>query len=192
MTIKPTVIWLTGLSGSGKSSIANALYDKLKANGNKTGIVDSDTLRLDTKTLVGFDIEGRWVAVNRLIYAVKNMIEFQKAEVVIVASISPLIEMRKQARHILTNYSQINFIEVFVDTPLEICEQRDVKGLYKKFRDGLIKNMSGIDSPYEADASVEVWLPYKNPYSGELTLDKAVEIIYNTVEQYDKESTTTN
>jgi len=182
MTIKPTVIWLTGLSGSGKSSIANALNFKLRIEGIRSGVVDSDTLRLDTKAPVGFDIEGRWVAVNRLIYAVKNMIEFQKAEVVIVASISPLIEMRKQARHILTSYSQINFIEVFVDTPLEICEQRDVKGLYKKFRDGLIKNMSGIDSPYEADANVEVWLPYKNPYSGELTLDKAVEIISSRIE----------
>jgi adenylylsulfate kinase-like enzyme len=129
MTIKPTVIWLTGLSGSGKTSIAEALNNKLKANGIRSGVADSDTLRLDTKTLVGFDIEGRWVAVNRMIYAVKNMIEFQKAEVVIVASISPLIEMRKQARHILTNYSNANFIEVFVDTSIEICEQRDVKGL---------------------------------------------------------------
>jgi adenylyl-sulfate kinase len=181
MTIKPTVIWLTGLSGAGKSTIANALNFKLRIEGIRSGVVDSDTLRLNTKTLVGFDIEGRWVAVNRMIYAVKNMIEFQKAEVVIVASISPLIEMRKQARHILTSYSQVNFIEVFVDTPLEICEQRDVKGLYKKFRDGIIKNMSGIDSPYEADANVEVWIPYKNPYSGELTLDKAVNIIYSRI-----------
>jgi len=183
MTIKPTVIWLTGLSGSGKTSIAEALNNKLKANGIRSGVADSDTLRLDTKTLVGFDIEGRWVAVNRMIYAVKNMIEFQKAEVVIVASISPLIEMRKQARHILTNYSNANFIEVFVDTSIEICEQRDIKGLYKKFRDGLIKNMSGIDSPYEADANVEVWLPYKNPYTGELTVDNAVKIIYNAIYQ---------
>jgi adenylylsulfate kinase-like enzyme len=120
------------------------------------------------------------------------MIECQKTEAVIVASISPLIEMRKQARHILTSYSQANFIEVFVDTSLEICEQRDVKGLYKKFRDGLIKDMSGIDSPYEADANVEVWLPYKSPYYKELTVDKAVEIIYNAINNYDKESTTTN
>ena len=181
--MQPKVIWLTGLSGAGKTSIANALNFKLKIEGIRSAVADGDTLRLDTKTPIGFDIEGRWMAVNRMIYAVRNMIECQKAEAVIVASISPLIEMRKQARHILTSYSQANFIEVFVDTPLEICEQRDVKGLYKKFRDGLVENMSGIDSPYEADASVEVWLPYKSPYYGQLTVDKAVELIYNAIEQ---------
>jgi adenylyl-sulfate kinase len=190
--MKPTVIWLTGLSGAGKTSIANALNFKLRIEGIRSGVADSDTLRLDTNTPVGFNIEGRWKAVNRMIYAVRNMLECQKAEAVIVASISPLIEMRKQARHILSSYSKANFIEVFVDTPLELCEQRDTKGLYKKFRDGLIKDMSGIDSPYEADANVEVWLPYKSPYHGELTVDKAVEIIYNAINNYDKESTTTN
>ena len=181
--MKPVVIWFTGLSGAGKTTIANALNFKLKIEGIRSSVADGDTLRLDTKTPIGFDIEGRWMAVNRMIYAVRNMIECQKAEAVIVASISPLMEMRKQARHILTSYSHANFIEVFVDTPLEICEQRDVKDLYKKFRDGLIKDMSGIDSPYEADANVEVWLPYKSPYYGELAVDKAVELIYNAIEQ---------
>lgn len=190
--MKPTVIWLTGLSGAGKTSISNALNFKLRIEGIRSGVADADTLRYQSKKPIGFDIEGRWKAVNRMIYAVRNMIECQKAEAIIVASISPLIEMRKFARHILTSYSQVNFIEVFVDTPLEICEQRDVKGLYKKFRGGLIKDMSGIDSPYEADANVEVWLPFKSPYYGELTVDKAVEIIYNSVNNYDKESITTN
>jgi adenylyl-sulfate kinase len=183
--MKPTVIWLTGLSGAGKTSIANALNFKLKIEGIRSAVADADTLRYQSKIPIGFDIEGRWKAVNRMIYAVSNMIQCQKAEAVIVASISPLIEMRKFARHILTSYSQANFIEVFVDTPLEICEQRDVKGLYKKFRGGLIKDMTGIDSPYEADANVEVWLPFKSPYYGELTIDKAVEIIYNAINNYD-------
>jgi adenylyl-sulfate kinase len=183
--MKPTVIWLTGLSGAGKTSIANALNFKLRIEGIKSGVADADTLRYQSKIPIGFNIEGRWKAVNRMIYAVRNMIECQKAEAIIVASISPLIEMRKFARHILTSYSQVNFIEVFVDTPLEICEQRDVKGLYKKFRGGLIKDMTGIDSPYEADANVEVWLPYKSPYYSELTIDKAVEIIYNAINNYD-------
>lgn len=177
--MKKTVIWLTGLSGAGKSTIAAALNDKLKADGIRSGVADNDVLRLDTKTPVGFDMEGRWKAVNGLIHAIKNMLEFQRADVVIAASISPLIEMRRFARHIFTRYCDANFIEVFVDTPLEECERRDVKGLYKKFRDGIIKDMSGIDSPYENPIDPEVWLPHKSPYYNELTVDKAIEIIYN-------------
>jgi adenylyl-sulfate kinase len=178
--MKPTVVWITGFSGAGKSTIANALNDKCRDNGCRSAVADSDLLRLDTKTPVGFDIEGRWKAVNAMIYAVRNMIEFQRAEIVIVTCISPLREMRDLARDILTKYSKVNFIEVFVDTPLQVCEERDPKGLYRKFRSGLVKDMSGIDSPYERPILPEVHLHHETTL-GKMTVERAVDIIYNRI-----------
>ncbi len=179
--MKPTVVWITGLSGAGKSTVANALNDKCKANGYRSAVADSDFLRLDSKTPIGFDIEGRWRAVNTMIYAVRNMVEYQRAEIVIVTSISPLVAMRDTARDILTKYSKVKFIEVFMDTPLEMCEERDPKGLYKKFRDEIIKNMSGIDSPYEAPAWPEIRIHPESTVYGEMTVDRAADIIYNRI-----------
>jgi len=178
---KSTVVWITGLSGAGKTTTANALNEKLKAEGIRSAVADSDVLRLDSNKPIGFDIESRWKAVNNMIYAVRNMIEFQGAEVVIVAMISPLIEMRDLARNILTKYSNAKFIEVFMDTPLEICEERDPKGLYKKYRDGFIKNMSGLDSPYEAPEFPEVRIHPRSTLFGEMTVDRAVNIIQERI-----------
>jgi adenylylsulfate kinase-like enzyme len=104
----------------------------------------------------------------------KNMITFQKAKLVIVAMISPLQSMRNNARKILKDYCNANFVEVYLDTPLEICEQRDPKGLYKKARAGEIKNFTGIDSIYEPATHAEVIIPFN------YTVDQAVDIIYNT------------
>jgi len=168
--MKPTVVWLTGLSGAGKSTVSKALHELCKDK-YKTGLLDSDNLRLSIN--IGFSIEDRIRAVNEMVYAVRNMLEFQKAEIVIVASISPLRVMRDNARHILEKYSRAKFIEVFMDTPFEICEERDVKGLYEKARAGLIKDFTGIDSPYEAPINPEIKL------NTEITVDRAVEIIYN-------------
>ena len=84
---KSTVVWITGLSGAGKTTTANALNEKLKSEGIRSAVADSDVLRLDSNKPIGFDIESRWKAVNNMIYAVRNMIEFQGAEVVIVAMI---------------------------------------------------------------------------------------------------------
>jgi adenylyl-sulfate kinase len=170
--MKPTVVWLTGL-------LCKEKY--------KTGLIDSDNLRLSVN--IGFSIKDRARAVNEMVYAVRNMLEFQKAEIVIVASISPLRAMRDNARHILEKYSRAEFIEVFMDTPLEVCEERDVKGLYKKARAGLIKDFTGIDSPYEAPEFPEVWITTKSPYCGEMTVEKAANIIYNKIHE---EGTTTN
>ena len=184
--MKPTVVWITGLSGAGKSTVSTALYELCKDK-YKTGLLDSDNLRLSVN--IGFSIEDRARAVNEMVYAVRNMLEFQKAEIVIVASISPLRAMRDNARHILEKYSEARFIEVFMDTPLEICEERDVKGLYKKARAGLIKDLTGIDSPYEVPEFPEVWVTTKSPYCGEMTVERAANIIYNKIHE---EGTTTN
>ena len=184
--MKQTVVWLTGLSGAGKTTVSKALYELCKEK-YKTGLIDSDNLRLSVN--IGFSIEDRARAVNEMVYAVRNMLEFQKAEIVIVASISPLRAMRDNARHILEKYSRARFIEVFMDTPLEVCEERDVKGIYKKARAGLIKDFTGIDSPYEVPDFPEVWITTKSPYCGEMTVEKAAYIIYNKIHE---EGTTTN
>ena len=175
--MKPTVVWITGLSGAGKTTIANALFEKCKHQ-YRTGIVDGDALRARYDKPIGFDMKGRQRMVSEAIYCAKNMLTFQKADLVIVAMISPLRSMRNEARDILTKYCNANFIEVFMDTPLEICEQRDPKGLYKKARAGEIKEFTGIDSPYEIPESPEIKIyPEKNLV--EVTVERDIEIIYN-------------
>jgi adenylyl-sulfate kinase len=156
--MKSIVIWLTGLSGAGKSTTATVLHTKFIHNGYQSVIADADTMNYRVK--LGFDIESRKQAVNIMIYTVRNLIEFQKTNIVIVSCISPLQEMRDLARHIITKYSDAQFYEVFVNTPIEICEQRDPKYLYKKYREGFIRDMSGLDSPYEAPLNPDINLLY--------------------------------
>jgi len=175
-----TVVWITGLSGAGKTTIATALYEKCR-NEYIVGIVDGDVLRRDRENPIGFDMTSRQRMVSEAIYCTKNMLTFQNSDLVIVAMISPLKCMRDNAREILQKYCDTKFIEVFMDTPLEVCEKRDSKGLYKKARTGEIKDFTGIDSPYEAPIDPEIWITPKSPYHGEMTVDKAVEIIYNHI-----------
>jgi len=172
--MKPTVVWITGLSGAGKTTVANALYEKCIFQ-YRTGLVDGDAIRAKHDKPVGFDMESRGRMVNEAIYMTKNMICFQKAKLVIVAMISPLRSMRDSARDILTKYCDANFIEIYMDTPLEICEERDPKGLYKKARAGEIKDFTGIDSIYEPATHAEVVIPFN------YTVDQAIEMIYNTI-----------
>ena len=178
-----TVVWITGLSGSGKTTIANALYERCKGQ-YRTGVVDGDIIRSQYDKPIGFDMKGRERIVSEAIYCAKNMLTFQNADIAIVALISPLISMRDNARDILQKYCNARFIEVYMDTPIEICEARDPKGLYKKVRAGEIKEFTGIDSPYEPPINPEVWLPSRSPYwNKELTIDKAVVIIYNRIHE---------
>jgi adenylyl-sulfate kinase len=180
--MKPTVIWITGLSGAGKTTTANALKDFLKEKGYKVGTVDGDDVRRLFDKPVGFSIMDRIKANNAAVYAARNMFEFQKVEIVIVSMISPLKEMRDNARDLLTKYCKARFIEVYMDTPLEICEQRDSKGLYKKARTGEIKDFTGIDSPYQIPEFPEVRIHPNSTLFGEMTVDRAVNIIYNRIQ----------
>jgi len=179
------VVWITGLSGAGKTTVAKALEARLKYEGVKVGLLDGDEVRKylqDNKERVyGFSLEERKQFVNNVVYMARNMFEFQNTEIVIVALISPLIEMRDNARDILTKYCKAKFIEVYMDTPLEICEERDPKGLYKKARAGEINDFTGIDSPYEITAFPEVRIHPRSTLFGEMTVDRAAEIIYNHV-----------
>lgn len=138
------VIWFTGLSGSGKSTIANALEKELHAQGKHTYILDGDNIRQGLNKDLGFTDADRVENIRRVAEVAKLMMD--AGLVVMTAFISPFRAERQMARELI---GKDNFIEVFVNTPLEICEQRDPKGLYKKARSGQLPNMTGINSPYE-------------------------------------------
>ncbi len=139
------VIWFTGLSGSGKSTLANALEKELHAEGKHTYILDGDNVRQGLNKDLGFTDVDRVENIRRVAEVAKLMMD--AGLIVITAFISPFRAEREMARQMI---GQKSFIEVFVDTPLEVCEQRDPKGLYKKARNGQLPNMTGINSPYEA------------------------------------------
>jgi len=138
------VIWFTGLSGSGKSTIANALEKELHGLGKRTYILDGDNIRQGLNKDLGFTNADRVENIRRVAETAKLMMD--AGLIVITAFISPFRAERNMARELIGSE---NFIEVFVDTPLEVCEKRDPKGLYKKARSGIIPNMTGINSPYE-------------------------------------------
>jgi len=142
---KAFLIWFTGLSGSGKSTIANALESKLNSLNVSTYSLDGDNIRLGINKDLTFSPEDRAENIRR-IGEIANL--FVDAGIVTLASfVSPYIKDRDEVKN---SVGQENYIEVFVNTSLDECERRDVKGLYKKAREGEIKNMTGISAPYEA------------------------------------------
>jgi bifunctional enzyme CysN/CysC len=147
------VIWLTGLSGSGKSTIANALEIALHAQGQRTYILDGDNVRQGLNRDLGFTDADRVENIRRIAEVAKLMMD--AGLVVITAFISPFRSERRMAKELI---GEQNFLEIFVDTPLAVCEQRDPKGLYKKARAGKLPNMTGIGSPYEQPDSPELVL----------------------------------
>lgn len=138
------VVWFTGLSGSGKSTLANLVEKKLFETGIKTFSLDGDNIRSGLNKDLKFSPEDRKENLRRIAEVTKLFIE--SGTVVIASFISPL---EKDREYLKTIIGADNFIEVFVNTSLEECERRDVKGLYKKARAGEIKNFTGIDAPYE-------------------------------------------
>jgi bifunctional enzyme CysN/CysC len=148
---QPKVLWFTGLSGSGKSTIANLVEKKLHAMGKHTYLLDGDNVRHGLNKDLGFTDADRVENIRRVGEVAHLMID--SGLIVLTAFISPFRAERNMVREML---GENEFIEVFVDTPLEICEQRDIKGLYKKARAGDLKNFTGIDSPYEVPENAEI------------------------------------
>jgi bifunctional enzyme CysN/CysC len=148
---RPCILWLTGLSGAGKSSTANLVEEKLHAAGYRTYMLDGDNLRHGLNSDLGFGEKDRIENIRRVAEVGKLMVD--AGLIVLVCLISPFRASRENARK---RFEQGEFIEVFIDVPLPVAEQRDPKGLYKKARQGQIPNFTGIDSPYEAPNSPEI------------------------------------
>jgi bifunctional enzyme CysN/CysC len=161
---KGCVIWFTGLSGSGKSTIANALEIALHAKGCRTYILDGDNVRGGLNKDLGFTDADRVENIRRIAEVAKLMMD--AGMIVMTSFISPFRREREMAREVI---GEAHFFEVHVSTPLEVCERRDVKGLYKKARAGLLPNMTGIDSAYEAPHSPDVAVD-----GGEQSIEDAV------------------
>ena len=139
------MIWFTGLSGSGKSTIAIALERELHERGILCRILDGDNVRSGINNNLGFSEEDRVENIRRIAEVSKLFVD--TGIVTIAAFISPSNTLRQMAASII---GETDFIEVYVDTPLSVCEQRDVKGLYKRARNGEVKNFTGISAPFEA------------------------------------------
>ncbi len=148
---KPCILWFTGLSGSGKSTIANAVEAALLAQKKHTYLLDGDNIRMGLNKGLGFSDEDRVENLRRIGEVSKLFVD--AGIIVLTAFISPFRSERQRVRDLV---DEGEFIEVFIDTPLEVCESRDPKGLYKKARAGEISDFTGIDSPYEAPEFPEI------------------------------------
>lgn len=147
------VLWFTGLSGAGKSTIANLVEKRLQSLGRHTYTLDGDNVRHGLNKDLGFTEADRVENIRRVAEVSKLMVD--AGLIVLVSFISPFRSERRMARELV---EQGEFVEVFVDTPLAVAEQRDPKGLYRKAREGRIKNFTGIDSPYEPPEHAEITL----------------------------------
>lgn len=164
---EPRVLWMTGLSGAGKSTIADRLEQKLQAMGKRTYLLDGDNVRHGLNRDLGFTDRDRVENIRRVAEVAKLMVD--AGLIVIVSFISPFRSERTMARALL---QEGEFVEIFVDTPLEICEARDPKGLYAKARSGKLANFTGIDSPYEPPQSPELRID-----TTELSADDAADAV---------------
>lgn len=145
---RAVVVWLTGLSGSGKSTIAQALEATLHEEGFFTKLLDGDNIRVGLSNNLSFSEEDRTENIRRIAEAARLFID--GGVICICSFVSPTIEIRDLARNII---GAEDFLEVYVNAPLEVCEGRDVKGLYKKAREGKIPQFTGIDAPFEEPAA---------------------------------------
>lgn len=165
------VIWMTGLSGSGKTTIAKGLETQLHKNGFLTKLLDGDNVRTGINNNLGFSDEDRTENIRRIAEVAKLFLD--TGIVTICSFVSPTKTIRANARDII---GADHFLEVFVNTSLEVCERRDVKGLYQKARSGEIKNFTGIDAPFEAPDSNFTEILTENR-----SVEQSVNDLYNVV-----------
>ncbi|WP_037470384.1 adenylyl-sulfate kinase [Shewanella waksmanii] len=168
---KPVVLWYTGLSGSGKSTVANAVDRKLFERGCHTYVLDGDNVRHGLNGDLGFSDKDRVENIRRIGEVAKLFVD--AGLIVSTAFISPFRADREMVRELL-EVSQ--FIEIFIDTPIEVCESRDPKGLYKKARAGEIKHFTGIDSAYEAPQNADIHVR-TDDQSIEACADQVVDLL---------------
>jgi adenylylsulfate kinase/bifunctional enzyme CysN/CysC len=168
---QPKLLWFTGLSGSGKSTLANGTESKLHRLGFKTYLLDGDNVRSGLNQDLGFTDLDRIENMRRIGEVAKLMLD--AGLVVVSAFISPFQKDREMIAELVGRH---NFLEIYVNCPLEVCEKRDVKGLYKMAREGQIKNFTGIDSPYEIPEN-----PYMTICSADLNIEAALDEIVEKV-----------
>lgn len=165
------VLWFTGLSGSGKSTIANAVEQQLFDSGYKTYTLDGDNIRQGINKGLTFTAEDRAENLRRIAEVAKLFVD--SGQICMAAFVSPTLADRKIVKDII---GEKDFVEVFVDTPLEICEQRDVKGLYAKARKGEIKNFTGISAPYEAPENPQIRVKTENK-----SIEESAKEVFNYI-----------
>lgn len=171
MSQKPKLIWFTGLSGSGKSTLAVQLEAALHARGFKTYLLDGDNIRSGLNKDLTFTDDARVENIRRISEVCKLFLD--AGVVLLSAFISPFQADREQVKSIV---GSDNYIEVFVDAPLEVCEQRDVKGLYKKARAGEVKNFTGISSPYEKPSDPDVVIA-----TDKMSVEQSMEVLMEAI-----------
>jgi len=168
---KSIVLWMTGLSGSGKSTIAIGVEKELHRRGFLTQILDGDNVRTGINSNLGFTEEDRYENIRRIAEISKLFINC--GIITINSFVSPTNEIRKKAKDII---GADNFIEVYISVPIDVAEKRDVKGLYKKARKGEIKNFTGIDSPFEAPQKPDIEIK-----TNELNIQESVEKVLEKI-----------
>lgn len=168
---RAVVLWLTGLSGSGKSTLAKALERKLQDASFFSKLLDGDNIRSGLNNNLGFSLEDRKENIRRISEAARLFLD--GGVITICSFVSPTREIRAMAKEII---GEEDFLEVYVNAPLEVCEARDVKGLYKKARAGEIKGFTGIDSPFEAPEQ-----PFAEIKTHEEDLESSAEKLFQWV-----------
>ncbi|MCO5230921.1 MAG: adenylyl-sulfate kinase [Chitinophagales bacterium] len=170
---KSCVLWMTGLSGSGKSTIAKGLEKKLHEAGYLSFVLDGDNVRTGINANLGFSEEDRLENIRRIAEISKLFV--QSGVICINSFVSPTKDIRQQAKDII---GEADFIEVYINAPFEVCAQRDVKGLYKKALAGEIKNFTGLDAPFEAPEPADIEIK-----TAEISIEDAVNEVYNQLIQ---------
>jgi adenylylsulfate kinase len=172
---RPVILWFTGLSGSGKSTLADRVEQELHQRGFKTYLLDGDNIRHGLNNNIDFTEEGRRENIRRIGEVAKLFLD--AGIIVLTAFISPFREDRDKVRQLV---NEGEFIEIHVDCPLEVCEQRDVKGLYAKARKGEIPNFTGISSPFETPLQAEITV-HTDTEALDACVNKILDYTYNRI-----------